>query len=241
MSLFDAAFRKLQAEMDEQIRTRLDDTRRKLFECFDEDVHQRLRLQLADAQAQLDRVGKRFWAVTRFMLDGRARFDDDALAFNLDQPPREQKRRRCLRYDGLWSSGFSVFSFQLGGKGRIGRLRSWVFGGGPAKWRCRCTGTCASHENSRFAIRCSVPRFRLPPISPRGRSEATRTSSGFWPSPVVPPPNSGPSATSPEKVGVLSAEQMDPLVAELKAVSKMLTGLAKSIRPNPNPNPKTEN
>lgn len=34
---------------------------------------------------------------------------------------------------------------------------------------------------------------------------------------------------------------MDPLVAELKAVSKMLTGLAKSIRPNPNPNPKTEN
>ncbi len=69
----DAAFRELQAEMDEQIRTRLDDTRRKLFEHFDEDVHQRLRLQLADAQAQLDRVGKRFWSFTRFMLAGRAR------------------------------------------------------------------------------------------------------------------------------------------------------------------------
>jgi superfamily II DNA/RNA helicase len=50
----------------------LDDTRRKLFEHFDEDVHQRLRLQLADAKAQLDRVGKRFWSLTRFMLDGRA-------------------------------------------------------------------------------------------------------------------------------------------------------------------------
>jgi hypothetical protein len=84
----DAAFRQLQAEMDEQIRTRLDDTRRKLFEYFEEDVHQRLRLQLADTQAQLDRVGKRFWSVTRFMLDGRARFDDRALAFDLDQPPR---------------------------------------------------------------------------------------------------------------------------------------------------------
>lgn len=84
----DAAFRTLQAEMDEQIRTRLDDTRRKLFEHFDEDVHQRLRLQLADAQAQLDRVGKRFWSVTRFMLDGRAHFDDAALAFDLEQPPR---------------------------------------------------------------------------------------------------------------------------------------------------------
>lgn len=85
----DAAFRQLQAEMDEQIRTRLDDTRRKLFEYFDEDVHQRLRLQLADTQAQLDRVGKRFWSVTRFMLDGRARFDDETLAFDLDRPPRD--------------------------------------------------------------------------------------------------------------------------------------------------------
>jgi hypothetical protein len=32
----DAAFRTLQAEMDEQIRTRMDDTRRTLFEHFDD-------------------------------------------------------------------------------------------------------------------------------------------------------------------------------------------------------------
>jgi hypothetical protein len=75
--------------MDEQIRARMDDTRRLLFEHFDEDVHQRLRLKLADAKAQLDRFGKRFWAVTRFMLDDRARFDDEALAFDLDRPPRD--------------------------------------------------------------------------------------------------------------------------------------------------------
>ena len=41
-----------------EIRTRMDDTRRTLFEHFDEDVHQRLRLQLDDAKAQLDRVGQ---------------------------------------------------------------------------------------------------------------------------------------------------------------------------------------
>ena len=85
----DAAFRALQAEMDEQIRSRLDDTRRKLFEHFDEDVHQRLRLQLADAKAQLDRVGQRFWSLTRLMLAERARFDDAALTFDLDRPPRD--------------------------------------------------------------------------------------------------------------------------------------------------------
>jgi hypothetical protein len=84
----ETAFAKLQAEMDESIRARLDDTRRKLFERFDEDVHQRLRVKLADAKAQLDRVGQRFWSLTRFILDGRARFDDDALTFDLQKPPR---------------------------------------------------------------------------------------------------------------------------------------------------------
>lgn len=85
----DKAFGDLQAEMDEQIRSRLDDTRRALFEHFDEDVHQRLRLQLADAQEQLDRVGRRFWALTQHMLVQRARFSEKELTFVLDRPPNE--------------------------------------------------------------------------------------------------------------------------------------------------------
>ena len=83
----EAAFKKLQEEMDESIRARMDDTRRKLFERFDEDVHQRLRIKLADAKAQLDRVGQRFWGLTEFILADRARFDDQALAFDLARPP----------------------------------------------------------------------------------------------------------------------------------------------------------
>ena len=83
----EAAFQKLQEEMDASIRARMDDTRRKLFERFDEDVHQRLRIRLADAKAQLDRVGQRFWSLTRFILADRARFDDEALAFDLAVPP----------------------------------------------------------------------------------------------------------------------------------------------------------
>ena len=84
----EIAFRALQEEMDERIRTRMEDTRQKLFEHFDEDVHQRLRLRLADAKAQLDRVGQRFWSLSHFMLDDRAHFDDDALSFDLERPPR---------------------------------------------------------------------------------------------------------------------------------------------------------
>jgi len=82
--------------MDEQIRMRLDDTRRILFEHFDEDVTQRLRLRLADAQAQLDRVGQRFWALTRYILAAQAYFDDTTLAFDLTQPPRDDIPSRSL-------------------------------------------------------------------------------------------------------------------------------------------------
>ena len=85
----DAAFRRLQEEMDEQIRTRLDDTRKTLLEHFDEDVHERLRLKLADTKAQLDRVSRRFWSVTNAMLSTNAEFDDEQLAFYLRQPPCE--------------------------------------------------------------------------------------------------------------------------------------------------------
>jgi len=84
----DAAFNALQEELDAQIRSRLDDTERALFEYFDEDVHQRLRLRLADTQNQLDRVSRRFWMLTQYMLADRAKFHEAELAFDLHTPPK---------------------------------------------------------------------------------------------------------------------------------------------------------
>jgi len=40
-------------------------------------------------KAQLERFSKRFWSITRFILDKRANFAESALAFDLEQPPRE--------------------------------------------------------------------------------------------------------------------------------------------------------
>ncbi|KLU02309.1 helicase (Snf2/Rad54 family) [Rhodopirellula islandica] len=85
----DGAFKELQSEMEEQIASRMQDTQQTLFDYFDEDVHQRLRLRLADTKAQLDRVSKRFWTVTKFVLDQHARFNDDRLTFDLHAPPCE--------------------------------------------------------------------------------------------------------------------------------------------------------
>jgi exonuclease VII large subunit len=83
----EAAFKALQTEMDERIQARMIDTRKLLLENFDEEVHERLRIQLSDAKAQLDRFSKRFWSLTHFMLHERAQFDDAALAFDLTKPP----------------------------------------------------------------------------------------------------------------------------------------------------------
>lgn len=81
------AFDALQAELDDQIRARMDDTRKVLLEHFDEDVHARLRLRLAEAKAQLDQVGRKFWYLTSFILHDRAAFDAANFVFDLSKPP----------------------------------------------------------------------------------------------------------------------------------------------------------
>lgn len=83
----EAAFAALQAQLDDQIKARMFETRQTLLEHFDEDVHARLKLRLEDAKVQLDLVGQRFWAVTRHRLEGQAAFDEEALTFDLPRSP----------------------------------------------------------------------------------------------------------------------------------------------------------
>jgi superfamily II DNA or RNA helicase len=82
----EVAFAALRTELDASIQTRVRDTRRILLENFDQDVHERLRANLAGTREQLDRTGRMFWATTRFVLDDRATFDDAGLTFDLLPP-----------------------------------------------------------------------------------------------------------------------------------------------------------
>lgn len=84
----DAAFDALQASLDEQINSRMAETRKALLENFDSDVHARLKLRLADTERQLDAMGQQLWAITRHVLAEAARFDDETLTFDLRAPPR---------------------------------------------------------------------------------------------------------------------------------------------------------
>lgn len=82
----EKAFQKLQAELDETIQSRLQDTRKILLENFDEDVHARLRTNLMDTRERMDWFSQMFWQVTRHVLQGKADFNDQELTFDLAEP-----------------------------------------------------------------------------------------------------------------------------------------------------------
>ncbi|WP_045213669.1 SNF2-related protein [Desulfonatronovibrio magnus] len=86
------AFEILQKELEEQISDKLEKTRQLILDHFDEDVHTRLRVQLNDAQSQLDIFGKRFWTLSQFILQSHACFDDQALSFSLNPSPIQKAR-----------------------------------------------------------------------------------------------------------------------------------------------------
>lgn len=83
----EAAFNALQTELEETIIDRIKDTQSQLLENFDEDVHDRLKLRLDEAEARLDKLGRLFWGVTCYALNDRARFDEQSYAFSLGTPP----------------------------------------------------------------------------------------------------------------------------------------------------------
>jgi len=83
----EAAFSRLQSELDESIQARLKDTKKLLFENFDQDVHARLKMQLDDAKSQLNKIEHMFWETSKVCLKNNASFSDDDLSFELNDPP----------------------------------------------------------------------------------------------------------------------------------------------------------
>ncbi len=83
----EAAFAALRAEMDEQIKETMDDTRRKLLENFDAEVHDRLKLSLSQSREYIGRYESLLWTITRHELAQNARFDDGCLSFDLASLP----------------------------------------------------------------------------------------------------------------------------------------------------------
>jgi len=80
-------FERLREEMDSQISETMEDTRRKLLENFDAEVHDRLRINLDKSKEYLGRYEQMLWSVTKHELARQAAFDDPYLTFILNELP----------------------------------------------------------------------------------------------------------------------------------------------------------
>lgn len=79
----EAEFTFLRQEMEANITATMADTRKKLLENFDAEVHDRLRVNLAESREYLNKYDTMLWRLTRNELDSTALFDDSKLTFTL--------------------------------------------------------------------------------------------------------------------------------------------------------------
>jgi len=84
----ETEFEQLRADMDENISVTMEDTRRKLLENFDAEVHDRLKMNMDKSKEYLDRYARMLWYVTKHELASHAKFDDDYLSFTLKTLPK---------------------------------------------------------------------------------------------------------------------------------------------------------
>lgn len=81
------AFDELQQELRSDIAEKVQETRKVLIENFDEEVKEKLKVNLFESNQNLSRFEERLWNVTKFFLAHSAYFDDSNYSFTLEKNP----------------------------------------------------------------------------------------------------------------------------------------------------------
>lgn len=85
-SEINAAFERLQQDMQPEIESRMSDVKQQVLTNFDIDVQERLRLSKEKTGAFLNRYEHILWELTKFVLADAAVFDDEKHMFRLTRP-----------------------------------------------------------------------------------------------------------------------------------------------------------
>ena len=93
-------FDQLQQEMEQQIDERLRQARQKLLENFDEEVHEKLRVNLRESSEALGKYDNWLWELTRFYLRPYAKFEDGHNGFTLIKNPFPEEQIHPGPYRG---------------------------------------------------------------------------------------------------------------------------------------------
>lgn len=91
----EAAFGELQKELEANINEKMQTTQQLLIENFDEDIHDLLKLKLAEAEKRLDKIARLFWLLTKHKLINDAVFNDKDYRFQLNSVPSSINKVEC--------------------------------------------------------------------------------------------------------------------------------------------------
>jgi ERCC4-related helicase len=97
-------FDQLQGEMELQIDERIKQTRQKLLENFDEEVHEKLRINQRESNEVKNKFDHWLWELTRFYLQPYAKFEDGQPGFTLIKNPFPEEQI----HPGPYRSGQNV-------------------------------------------------------------------------------------------------------------------------------------
>ncbi len=80
-------FDELQKDLEAQISTELNQTRQKLLENFDEEVHEKLKINLKESKEYLSKYENWLWDLTKYFLNDHANFSETEHSFSLNSNP----------------------------------------------------------------------------------------------------------------------------------------------------------
>ncbi|MGN1245709.1 MAG: helicase-related protein, partial [Muribaculaceae bacterium] len=88
----NAAFSRLQADMQDEIDLRMDEVRQEVIEHFDINVQEHLRTRKDETGAFLNRYQHIFWELTKYVLSSQAVFNDSNYTFVLKTPVAGERK-----------------------------------------------------------------------------------------------------------------------------------------------------
>ncbi|NCC85105.1 MAG: ATP-dependent helicase [Clostridia bacterium] len=104
-SEISAAFERLQAELESEISTRLEEVKEQVLKTFDVEVQERLKLAKETTSAFMGRYEYIFWELTKYVLDGKAEFDDAEHSFTLKERVAESPKGKYRLISGKAADG----------------------------------------------------------------------------------------------------------------------------------------
>jgi len=80
------SFTELRKELEENITQAMDSTKEKLLENFDEEVHEKLRINLAQSREYISKYETYLWKIAKYSLKEKASFNEENLSFKIRSP-----------------------------------------------------------------------------------------------------------------------------------------------------------